>query len=156
MQEPLPEISYLKSPEDLKDILAEEMKYDERDRKDIVVHFTAPWSKLCEDMAGDLQKLADEVHSRVTIYKVDVEATPAMFEGYGEPSESTLPLFVAYRDEKLVEKMTQPSFADVEAMVLDLSGLQPEPKAAVGEPDAKYEEKLEENPETVVQPEEAA
>ena len=59
----------------------------------VLVDFWAPWCGPCKMIAPILQQIADEYGDRLTVAKVDVEASQATAMKYGIRSIPTLILF---------------------------------------------------------------
>ena len=104
-------------------MIDKEMEYEVNDRRDIIVHFTANWSQGCQAMDRDMQDLAHYVKDRVIVLKCDVDANRDIAKEYEADRDDDIPLVVAIRDTKVIEKLVKPDFKAIESLILELANL---------------------------------
>lgn len=81
----------------------------------VLVDFGAPWCGPCKALEPLLEKLGEEMADRLTVVKVDVDATPDLAAELGVMSVPTLMLF---RDGKKVAGRTgAPSASQLRELV---------------------------------------
>ncbi len=61
--------------------------------KPVLVDFSAEWCGPCRAIAPTIEGLADEYADRVTVAKVDIDASPELAARYGVRSVPTVVLF---------------------------------------------------------------